>query len=95
MTIYVTRNTGALWSRPWPNWRLVVAAESTQVLGTLAAVYGWFVEPIGWGYALLVWGYALVWLLVNSVLKIGVERLLRREGGRQARHLSRIAERIH
>lgn len=31
LTIYITRNTGPLWQRPWPNWRLVVAAESPRV----------------------------------------------------------------
>ncbi len=70
LTIYVTRNTGTLWRRPWPSWRLVIAAEATQVLGTLAAVYGWFVAPVGWSYALMVWGYALAWLFVGSALKI-------------------------
>jgi H+-transporting ATPase len=95
MTIYLTRNTGALWQRPWPNWRLLVAAEGTQVVGTLAAVYGWFVTPIGWAYALLVWAYAIAWLLVNSVVKIAVYRLLGLEHAPQARHLARVAERLH
>ena len=48
LTIYITRNDGALWQRPFPAWRLIVVAEGTQILGTLAAVYGWIVEPIGW-----------------------------------------------
>ncbi|HTQ03045.1 MAG TPA: plasma-membrane proton-efflux P-type ATPase [Polyangiaceae bacterium] len=90
MTIYLTRNTGPLWQPPWPNWRLVVAAEATQVAGTLAAVYGWFVAPIGWTYALAVWGYAVAWLLVNSLAKVSVYRLVRLEHGPQARHLERI-----
>jgi H+-transporting ATPase len=74
LTIYLTRNTGWFWQRPLPSWRLFVACETTQVLGTLAAVYGWFVEPIGWGYALLVWAYALAWFVVNDIVKIWVYR---------------------
>jgi H+-transporting ATPase len=74
LTIYLTRNTGWFWQRPWPSWRLIVACETTQVIGTLAAVYGWFVEPIGWGYALLVWAYALAWFVVNDIVKIWVYR---------------------
>jgi len=74
LTIYLTRNTGWFWDRPWPNWRLIVACETTQLIGTLAAVYGWFVEPIGWGYALLVWAYALVWFVINNVGKVWVYR---------------------
>ena len=90
LTIYLTRNTGAIWQRPWPSWRLVVATEATQVVGTLAAVYGWFVSPIGWRLALAVWAYALAWFLVNSVLKIASYRLMN-EGPRWwAAHLGRV-----
>ena len=78
-TLYVTRNTGVLWQRPWPSWHLVVVIESTQFLGTLAAVYGWFLAPIGWVYALMVWGYALAWVAVTSFVKILVYKLMRFE----------------
>lgn len=90
LTIYLTRNPGVLWQRPFPSLRLVGAAEATQLLGTLAAVYGWFVAPIGWTKALLVWAYALAWLLINSVVKIGALRLLRQGTKAHARHLARI-----
>jgi H+-transporting ATPase len=76
LTIYLTRNVGWFWQRPWPNWRLFFACEATQVLGTLAAVYGWFVPPIGWGYALLVWGYALSWFVLNNIGKNWVYRAI-------------------
>jgi len=91
LTIFLTRNRGAIWQRPWPSWRLVAATETTQLIGTLAAVYGWFVEPIGWGLAAAVWGYALAWLLVNNVVKVGVLRMLEQGTDVQARHLDRVA----
>jgi H+-transporting ATPase len=75
MTIFVTRNSGAIWQRPWPSWKLVVPAETTQLVGTLAAVYGWFMTPIGWDLALLVWGYALIAFLGASAVKIAVIRM--------------------
>ncbi len=78
LTIYLTRNTGAIWERPWPSWKLIVTAETTQVIGTLAAVYGWTVTPIGWKLALGVWAYALVWFLINSAVKVYFYRFLRR-----------------
>ena len=90
MTIYITRSAGAPWRRPWPNWRLVVTTEATQVAGTLAAVYGWFVAPIGWTYALAVWGYAAAWFAINSVAKLAVDRLLEQRHAPQARHLARV-----
>ncbi len=78
MTIYLTRNEGWFWQRPWPNWRLLVAAETTQGIGTLACVYGWSVAPIGWHYALLVWAYALVWFVIDNLVKVWFYRLMRK-----------------
>ncbi len=90
LTIYVTRNVGKIWDRPWPNWKFFTACETTQAIGTLAAVYGWFVTPIGWEYALGVWGYALVWFLVESAVKISTYRMLRSGTRLHERHLARI-----
>jgi H+-transporting ATPase len=90
LTIYLTRNTGWFWQRPWPNWRLFWACETTQVLGTLAAVYGWFVQPIGWTYALLVWAYALTWFVINNIGKVWIYRALRGEANWISRHLTRV-----
>lgn len=90
LTIFLTRNDGPLWQRPWPSWKLVAATESTQILGTLAAVYGWFVPPIGWKLAGLVWAYALAWLGVNSALKLGALKLMRDGLGAHRRHLLRV-----
>ena len=95
LTIYLTRNTGAFWDRPWPNWRLFVTTEATQVVGTLAAVYGWYVTPIGWEYALVVWGYALVWFLINNAVKVYVYRLIRHRARHDARHIGRIQAWLH
>jgi H+-transporting ATPase len=91
LTIYLTRNVGTIWERPWPSWRLVVTTETTQVVGTLAAVYGWSVAPIGWTYALLVWAYALVWFFINSAVKIYAYRFLRSGTETARRHSARVA----
>ncbi len=90
LTIYLTRNKGAIWQRPWPSWKLFTATEATQLLGTLAAVYGWFITPIGWRYAGLVWTYALAWFLVNSGCKMIAYCLLEHREPRQAAHLARV-----
>jgi H+-transporting ATPase len=95
LTIYVARNPGWVWDRPWPNWRLFVTTETTQVLGTLAAVYGWFVVPIGWDYALLVWGYALLWLPLENLAKILVYRLIGHRTKISAGHLARTHGWLH
>jgi H+-transporting ATPase len=90
MTIYLTRNKGPIWERPWPSWQLIVPCEATQIVGTLFVVYGWFVAPTGWPLALMVWGYAVAAFLIASLIKMGTYRLLEHPVGRQARHLARI-----
>ena len=37
MTIYLTRNKGPVWERPWPNWKLVVPADRQVTDGVLYA----------------------------------------------------------
>jgi H+-transporting ATPase len=95
LTIYITRSAQTFWKRPWPNWRLVVACETTQVIGTLAAVYGWGMTPLGWKYALVVWGYALVWFVLTDLVKIEVYRLLHLGTASHQRHLARINASLH
>ncbi|MEZ5785746.1 MAG: plasma-membrane proton-efflux P-type ATPase [Xanthobacteraceae bacterium] len=90
MTIYLTRNKGPVWERPWPSWKLVVPAEATQVVGTLVVVYGFFMTATGWKLALLVWAYTLVSFMVASAVKIGTYWLLEHKTTWQARHLARI-----
>ncbi|MGC9344184.1 MAG: HAD-IC family P-type ATPase, partial [Bacteroidales bacterium] len=70
MTIFLTRNTGWLWEKPYPDLRLFVALEGTQIIGTLFAVYGWLIHPIGWAKAGIVWLYALVWMFVLNAIKV-------------------------
>jgi H+-transporting ATPase len=94
MTIYLTRNTGPIWQRPLPSWKLVVPAELTQLIGTLVVVYGWFMAATGWRLALMVWGYALVSFLIASAVKIGTYHLLNQQSARHVRHLSRIESHV-
>jgi H+-transporting ATPase len=77
MTIYLAR-TGVhnFWERPLPAKVLFITAEVTQVVATLLAVFGVFMNPIGWGLAALVWGYALLSFLITDVLKIHYFRLM-------------------
>jgi len=45
---------------------LFLTPESTQVVGTLIAVYGVFMTPIGWELAGFVWGYALLIFIITT-----------------------------
>ena len=90
LTIYITRTERWFWQRPWPAARLFWTTEATQLAGTLAAVYGWLLEPIGWTSALLVWAYALLWFPVNNAARVWVLDLWEHGPGRHARHLERV-----
>jgi H+-transporting ATPase len=94
-TIYLTRNPSWFWRRPWPSWKLVVAGESTKVIGTLAAVYGWLMPPIGWGYAAAVWGYAILWFVISDVVKMAVYRIEREGPPWHARPWARLNASLH
>lgn len=78
------------WQRPWPSWKLIAASETTQLIGTLAAVYAWLITPIGWRYALLVWVYWLAGFLANGGFTIIAYALLQHRGPQEAAHLARV-----
>ncbi len=88
MTIFLTRNEGWMWDKPYPSLSLFLALEGTQVAGTLVAVYGLIIEPVGWGYAAAVWGYAIVWMLVLNSVKVLVYRKFLDRNGEKSREAS-------
>jgi len=71
---------------------ILAADEST---GTLAAMYGWLLEPIGWEYAMGVWAYALAWFPVNNAARDWVLDLWEHGFGAHARHLVRTHASLH
>ncbi len=90
MTIYLTRNKGWVWDRPWPSWKLVVPCEVTHLLGTLIVVYGIAMAPTGWRVAGIVWAYTLVSFFVANAVKVGTYRLIGHLVPSHVRHLSHI-----
>ncbi len=75
-TLYITRVDNWFWKRPWPSPLLFYATFGTEIIGTLAAVYGLFITPIGWEYALYIWLYAAAWFLINDAIKITAYQFL-------------------
>jgi H+-transporting ATPase len=94
MTIYLTRNEGWVWERPWPSCKLVVPSETTQLFGTLIVVYGVAMAPTGWWVVLLVWGYTIISFFVANAVKVATYRMLGHLVPSQVRHLARIEGRI-
>jgi H+-transporting ATPase len=76
MTIYLARTGRShFWTRPFPAAALFFTAETTQLLGTLFAVYGIFMTPIGWSLAGFIWGYALLEFVITDFIKIKVYKV--------------------
>ena len=69
LTIFLTRTRGPFWSIR-PSRILWGAVLGTQIVATLIAVFGLFMEPLPWKWAVFVWGYALSWALVNDRVKL-------------------------
>jgi len=72
LTIYLTRNVGALWQKPLPEWKFFVAPLFSLAVGTLVSVYGMNSEDfvgIGWKYVGYAWAYILVWFGITMVAK--------------------------
>jgi H+-transporting ATPase len=80
LTIYLAR-TGVFhfWHRPLPSKLLFVATEVTQVVGTLLAVFGVFMNPLGWALAGFVWGYALLSFTITDFIKIHFFKMMNHE----------------
>ncbi len=76
-TIFVTRTEDWFWKRPFPSGILLHASFWSAVLGTLIAVYGWWITPVSWRYAAYLWAYALAWGVVNDIVKVATYRVLR------------------
>jgi H+-transporting ATPase len=76
LTLYITRSYAWFWKQPWPSLTLLITVETTQIFGTLAAVYGWLMSPIGWWYTLVVWGWAVIEFLVADAMKVQLVRFL-------------------
>lgn len=73
-TLYICRSRGWFWQRPWPSPWLFGATFTTEIAGTLIAVYGIFIAPIGWENALLIWAYAIIWLFIADAVKVMLKR---------------------
>ncbi|MCB1074527.1 MAG: plasma-membrane proton-efflux P-type ATPase [Simkania sp.] len=97
LTIYLTRNTGELFAKPLPEWKFLLATLFSQVVGTLASVYGLgsadFVG-IGWKYVGLSWLYIAVWFVICMWTKIVIYKILNYKGSTEE-FLEKTSRRLH
>ena len=83
LTIYLTRNTRWLFSRPLPEWKFLCATLISQIVGTLVTVYGVGSESfvgIGWKYVSYSWLYLWVSFGIIVLFKEAMYAFLRSKG---------------
>lgn len=77
-TLWILRHDDWFWHTPYPSKLLLGSILGTQLVGTLVAVFGVFIEPISWQIALMIWLYAFAWMLINDTIKVNLIKLLNR-----------------
>jgi len=82
LTIYITRNTRALWSKPYPEIKFFISTLVSQIIGTLISVYGLGTNDfvgIGWKYVIYSWIYILIWFLICMITKEIIYKIIGRK----------------
>ncbi|NGX56378.1 MAG: Calcium-transporting ATPase 1 [Candidatus Anoxychlamydiales bacterium] len=98
LTIYLTRNSKAIWTKPLPEWKFFSATLISQLIGTLVSVYGIGTSDfigIGWKYVIYSWGYILVWFLICMLVKEMLYKIIGRETNYIASKIAIVEEKIH
>ena len=97
LTIYLTRNTQAIWSKPFPEIKFFLATLISQITGTLISVYGLGTNDfvgIGWKFVGLSWVYILIWFIICMFTKEGLYRIIGRKSHYIASKIRAVEEKI-
>lgn len=78
LMLFVARAKAGLWSRPYPNSRLLGAVIGTQAFAVMMCALGWGVPALSWILIGQVWAYCLIWMIVQTFIKIILDRVLER-----------------
>ncbi|NGX62793.1 MAG: Calcium-transporting ATPase 1 [Candidatus Anoxychlamydiales bacterium] len=98
LTIYLTRNTRAIWSKPHPEIKFFLATLVSQIIGTGLSVYGIGTNDfvgIGWKYVAFSWAYILVWFLICMLVKEGLYKIIGRKTHYIASAIKHAEEKMH
>jgi len=79
MLIFVVRNRGLLFAKPYPNIKLFLAVLVTQIVAILICAFGIFVPALSIEMIAVVWAYVLVWLVLASLAKLAYYKFMDRQ----------------
>ncbi|NGX28653.1 MAG: Calcium-transporting ATPase 1 [Candidatus Anoxychlamydiales bacterium] len=98
LTIYLTRNTRAIWTKPHPEIKFFLATLVSQGIGTLVSVYGLGTDDfvgIGWEYVGLSWAYILIWFFICMFTKEMLYNIIGRKTHYITSAIKQAEEKIH
>ena len=78
LLIFIVRNKGSLFARPFPHQKLLFAIFLTQVVAILICAFGIFVPALPLEMIAVVWIYVLIWLIIANLAKIAYYRFMDR-----------------
>jgi H+-transporting ATPase len=80
LMLFVMRTQKAFWMPPYPNPKLFFAIVATQIAAVFMCAKGWMVPALPWSVIGWVWVYNLVWMVVQDIVKLGLNRRLEESG---------------
>ncbi|OTG82476.1 plasma-membrane proton-efflux P-type ATPase [Acinetobacter sp. ANC 4558] len=78
LLIFIVRNRGSIFARPFPNQKLLLAILATQIIAILLCAFGIFVPALPLEMIGVVWIYVLIWLVIANFAKIAYYKFMDR-----------------
>ena len=79
LLIFIVRNRGTIFARPYPHPKLLLAILATQIIAILLCVFGIFVPALPLEMIGVVWIYVLIWLVIASLAKMAYYKYMDRQ----------------
>jgi len=93
LVLFIARNKGHFWKRPWPAPVMVWSAIITKLAATILAAYGFgLITPISWPEIALIWGYSITSALITDIVKVQVYHQLEHRTPRHRQFLNRVRQ---
>ncbi|HTO79623.1 MAG TPA: plasma-membrane proton-efflux P-type ATPase, partial [Methylocystis sp.] len=95
LMLFVTRTKGPFWMPPLPGAALFWAIVATQVAAALLCAFGILVPGLPWWLIGVVWAYNLVWMFLQDLAKLVMQREFSERAAKATAFLARLKEPLH
>ena len=95
LMLFVTRTKGPFWMPDFPAPALFLAIVATQLLAALLCAFGILVPAIPWWLIGLVWVYNIVWMFLQDLAKLVMQREFTERAAKATAFLARLKAPLH